>query len=276
MMPAFNPFARCWLALLTALLLAGAARPAAAQFDHQYSAWNSLLGQHVRWLPENRGASQVDYAGFRRDRASLQQVLASLSAVTPAQFSGWSGPQQKAFLINAYNAFTVELILSGPTSLRSIKDLGSLLQSPWKKPFFRLLGEQRHLDWIEHERLRPEHRDWRIHFAVNCASIGCPALRDEAYVAGRLDAQLDDQTRRFLADRTRNRVRDGRLEVSSIFKWYREDFERGDLGLKRLQDLFAQHAELLVDDPALRAQVKSGALPIDFLAYDWLLNDRQR
>ena len=276
MMQRFRHFGRCWLALLTALLLAGAARPAAAQFDHQYTAWNALLGQHVRWLPDNRGASQVDYAALRRDRAALQQVLAGFSAVTPTQFSGFSAPQQKAFLINAYNAFTVELILGGPANLRSIKDLGSLLQSPWKKPFFRLLGEQHHLDWIEHERLRPEHHDPRIHFAVNCASIGCPALRDEAYVASRLDAQLDDQTRRFLADRSRNRVRDGRLEVSSIFKWYREDFERGDLGLKRLPDLFARHADLLADDPALRAQLKAGTLPIDFLAYDWSLNDMQR
>ncbi len=264
-----------WRFLLAALLLAGLARPAAAQFDHAYAGWNTLLGKHVQWLPDG-GASQVDYAGFRRERPAFRQVLGTLSAVTPAQFAGWTRAQQMAFLVNAYNAFTVELILGGPADLKSIKDLGSFLQSPWKNEFFRLLGDKRHLDWVEHERLRPDYRDPRIHFAVNCASIGCPALRDEAYVAGRLDAQLDDQTMRFLGDRSRNRVRNGRLEVSSIFKWYREDFERGDLGLKRLPDLFARHAERLSDDPATLAQLRAGTLTIEFLDYDWTLNDRRR
>ena len=125
-----------------------------------------------------------------------------MSAVPPAEFERWSREQQMAFLVNAYNAFTVELILTRWPDLKSIKDLGSLLQSPWKKKFFVLLGEERHLDWIEHEQLRPRYQDPRVHAAVNCASIGCPALRPEAFVAPRLDAQFDDGMQRFMSDRT--------------------------------------------------------------------------
>jgi hypothetical protein len=166
----------------------------------------------------------------------------------------------------------VELILTKYPDLKSIKDLGSLLQSPWKKKFFTLLGEPRHLDWIEHEQLRPRYAEPRIHAAVNCASIGCPALRNEAFTAARLEAQLEDGMRRFMADRSRNRVANGRVEVSAIFKWFREDFEQGHLGLKRVEDLFARYAPQLSDDPAVQAQLRDRALPVSHLDYDWALN----
>ena len=232
------------LVLLCLALIAGSAQ---AQFDPQYAAWDGLLKKHVRWLPDNK-QSRVDYAAFLADRAQLKKVLDGLSAVTPAEFNGWSQPEQMAFLINAYNAFTVELILTRYPDLKSIKDLGSWLETPWKKKFFRLLGEVHDLDWIEHQQLRPRYADPRVHAALNCASIGCPALRNEAFSASRLDAQLDDGMLRFLGDRTRNRVRGGKLEVSSIFKWYREDFEKGHKGFKRMEDVFARYAAQLSDD----------------------------
>lgn len=122
---------------LTLLLLCA---PAWAQFDHGYAAWDGLLKKHVRWLPDQK-QSRVDYNGFQADRAALKQVLDAMSAVPPAEFERWSRAQQMAFLVNAYNAFTVELILTRWPDLKSIKDLGSLLQSPWKKKFFVLLGE---------------------------------------------------------------------------------------------------------------------------------------
>lgn len=244
---------------------------AAAQTDAQYTAWDSLLKKHVRWLPDNK-QSRVDYAGFKADRAELKKVLDSLSAVGKAEFDAWSKPQQMAFLINAYNAFTVELILTRYPDLKSIKDLGSFLVSPWKKKFFRLLGEERHLDWIEHEQLRPNYADPRVHAAVNCASIGCPALRNEAFTAPRLDAQLDDGMQRFMADRTRNRVQNGRLEVSMIFKWFREDFEQGHRGFARLEDVFAAYAPQLSDDAAVQAQLRAKSLAVNYLDYDWSLN----
>ena len=240
--------------------------------DTRYTAWDALLKKHVRWLPDGV-QSRVDYKGFAADRAALQQVLAQWSAVTPAQFQALPKPEQMAFLINAYNGFTVELILTQYPKLKSIKDLGSFIQSPWKKKFFKLLGEDRHLDWIEHEQLRPNYAEPRIHAAVNCASIGCPALRDEAFTAATLDAQLEDGMKRFMSDRTRNRVANGQLEVSSIFKWFKEDFEKGHRGLNKLEDVFARYATQLTSNPAEQAKLKDRSMRITHLDYDWALND---
>ena len=253
------------------LFAAAAAAPslhAQTGFDHGYALWDGLVRKHVRWLPDNV-QSRVDYAGFQADRPALKKLLDGFSRVTRAEFDAFSRPQQIAFLVNAYNAFTVELILTEYPGLKSIKDLGSLFRSPWKIEFFTLLGEKHHLDWIEHEMLRPRYKDPRVHAAVNCASIGCPALRDEAFVADRLDAQFDDGMRRFMSDRTRNRVRDGRLEVSSIFKWFREDFESGAGGFRQLEDVFARYAAQLSDRPDEQAKLRARALPVDFLDYDW-------
>jgi Protein of unknown function, DUF547 len=242
-----------------------------AQFDAQYTAWDGLLKKHVKWLPDNK-QSRVDYAGFKADHGELKKVLDGLSAVPKAEFDSWPKPQQMTFLINAYNAFTVELILTQYPGLKSIKDLGSFVTSPWKKKFFKLLGEDRHLDWIEHEQLRPNYADPRVHAAVNCASIGCPALRNEAFTAAKLENQLDDGMLRFMGDRTRNRVKDGRLEVSSIFKWFREDFEKGHRGFSKVEDVFAKYAAQLTDDAADQARLKAKTLAVNFLDYDWSLN----
>ena len=243
--------------------------------DTAYPVWDSLLRKHVQWLPDNK-QSRVDYTGFLADRGVLQKVLAEWSAVTPTGFAALSRDQQMVFLINAYNGFTIELILSAYPKLKSIKDLGSLIQSPWKKRFFTLLGESRHLDWIEHEQLRPRYNDPRVHAAVNCASIGCPALRPEAFTAARLGAQLDDGLLRFMADRTRNRFADGRLQVSMIFKWFREDFEQGHQGFEKLEDVMVRYADVLSGNPAERDKIRSKQAAITFLEYDWSLNDLRR
>ena len=256
------------LALLFALL-AGLAQ--AQGFDHNHAAWNALLGKHVRWLPDNK-QSRVDYAGFARDRAELRKVLDAMSAVPRAEFDGWQRGERMAFLINAYNAFTVEVILTKYPDIKSIKELGLFNRGPWKNEFFTLLGAKHHLDWIEHEALRPKYGDPRVHAAVNCASIGCPALRNEAFTAAKLEAQLEDGMIRFLADRTRNRVRDGRLEVSAIFKWFREDFEKGQQGFSRVEDVFAKYAAQLTDRPEEQARLRARSVPIDHLDYDWSLN----
>lgn len=122
------------------------------------------------------------------------------------------------------------------------------------------------LDGLEHEILRKRYGEPRIHYAVNCASVGCPMLREAAYVAARLEEQLEEQARRFLSDRSRNRVRDGRLEVSKIFDWFKEDFEPRER-------YFAPYAKLLSDDPAQRKLVAGGKAKLSFLDYDWSLND---
>jgi hypothetical protein len=199
-------------------------------------------------------------------------VLDAMSAMPKAEFDGWSKDQRMAFLINAYNAFTVEVILTKYPDIKSIKELGSFNRGPWKNEFFTLLGEKHHLDWIEHEELRPKYGDPRVHAAVNCASIGCPALRNEAFTAAKLDAQLEDGMMRFLGDRTRNRVADGKLQVNAIFKWFKEDFEKGQKGFSKVEDVFAKYAAQLTDKPEEQAAIKAKSLPVAHLEYDWSLN----
>jgi hypothetical protein len=267
------------------LLLLGALAfaPALARadgFDRTHAAWSALLAKHVV-LVDGGKASQVRYAGFAADRAALKSYLDALSGVNQTEFDAWSKADQMAFLVNAYNAFTIELILTKYPDLKSIRDLGNVvLNSPWKRRFFTLLGKPQHLDGIEHETLRKPgvYDDPRIHFAVNCASIGCPMLREEAFIGSRLDAQLEEQTRRFLSDRSRNRYSPERnaLEVSSIFDWYRKDFESGYRGFKTREQFFARYAALLADRPEDRAAIEAGRAELRFLEYDWRLNDVPR
>lgn len=268
------PNRRRWL--LVAAVLVAAPQARAQSFDHNHAAWTALLNKHVVLL---RGGqeSQLRYAGVAADRSALKAYLEMLSSVSAAVFESFGKAQQMTFLINAYNAFTVELVLSRYPKLASIKDLGSLLSSPWKPKWVPLFGEKLSLDDIEHEKLRKRGRfdDPRVHFAVNCASIGCPALREEAFTAERLDAQLDQQALRFMSDRTRNRynVQRGRLEVSKIFDWFGEDFRLGHRGIDSVPAFMARHADVLADAPAERERIRSMKLDIGFLDYDWALND---
>jgi hypothetical protein len=239
-------------------------------FDH--GAWNALLADHVHW---QRGgvASTVDYAGFAADEARLNDYLTRLSAVRPTAFDAFSDDQQLAFLINAYNAFTIKLILDQDALPDSIRDIGSVFSGPWNQRFFALLGQQRTLDELEHDLIRgnPALMDPRIHFALNCASVGCPALRPEAYTDENLDRQLTDNTRRFLADRTRNHFeRDKQtLRVSRIFEWYNEDFVNAAGGLPAF---LAGYADALALPEGARRQLARGELKIRFELYDWSLN----
>lgn len=182
--------------------------------------------------------------------------------------------QKLAFLINACNGWTVELILTRYPDLESIKDLGSLFQSPWKKKFFFLLGEKRSLDDIEHGLIRGSGRynDPRIHFAVNCASIGCPALKNQAYRGDILEEQLEEATRLFLSDKSRNRLRNRELQISSIFKWYREDFERGWRGAITLAQFLALYKDNLGLSKTEADTLIADKLSITFLDYNWNLD----
>jgi len=239
------------------LSLALLATPAVA-FDHSHAAWDALLRKHVVLL-EGGKASQLRYAGVAQERAALRQYLQELSSVGEAEFQAWSPPQQVAFLINAYNAYTVEKILTRYPEIRSVWDFGKFFGNPFRDEFFTLLGRKTSLDAIEHGILRKRYAEPRIHFALNCASVGCPMLREEAYVAPRLEQQLEEQTVRFLSDRSRNRFREGRLEVSMIFDWFRDDFEPREAFLLR-------YAALLGVPPGARPKLA-------FLDYDWSLND---
>lgn len=246
----------------------------AGAFDHSYVAYSALLSAHVRWTAQGH-ASTVDYAGLKGQGAARAGIQAEFSAVGNPEFERWSREQQMAFLINAYNFFTLQLVLTRYPDLTSIKRLGSLLRSPWKTEFFDLLGSRRHLDWIEHDMLRPRYRDERVHFAVNCASIGCPALRPEAFLSEQLGAQLGDQEIRFLGDRARNRFNgaEGSLNLSPIFQWYGHDF---DAAADSLKQWLSARAGALAETDADRERIRRGAFTIAFLDYDWFLNDLKR
>ena len=264
-------------AMLAAILLA--ATSAALAFDQTHAAWDALLKRHVV-VAKDGNSSRVDYAGFQANPGALQSYLGELSSVTQAEYRGWTREQQLSFLLNAYNAFTIKLVLTRYPDLKSIKDLGSILKSPWKKEFFTLLGAERSLDGVEHGFIRGAGAfdEPRIHFAVNCASVGCPMLREEAYVAERLGAQLEDSVRRFLSDRSRNRYdpASGSMEVSKIFDWYKEDFEKGNRGINSVSRFLARYADLLADGAATRADMRQGNAKIRYLDYDWNLNDARR
>jgi hypothetical protein len=267
---------------LTAIALFLAALPALAQFDHTHAAWTVLLKKHVALLGDGK-ASQVRYADFAKDRPALKAYLGALSKVSDAEFKAWTKAQQMAFLINAYNAFTIEKILTRYPDLKSIRDFGTVFGNPWKDKFFTLLGHEAYLDQVEHEMLRAKgvYGEPRAHFAVNCASIGCPMLREEAYVADRLDAQLEEQTRRFLSDRSRNRYNGetGQLEVSKIFDWFKEDWTSGYAGIggnaapvTSREQFFARYAKLLADKPDAQEKIAQQKAALAFLDYDWALN----
>lgn len=267
---------------ICALSIGSLPMTASAQpFDHSHAAFTTILKNHVVSTDGGK-SSQVKYAELLKDHAQLKTYLESLSKVSESEFNSWTKPQRMAFLINAYNGFTLELILQN-YPVKSIKDIGGTFDNRWKRKFFKLFGQDFYLDKIEHETLRKPGAfdEPRVHFAVNCASIGCPALREEAFTADKLDKQLEEQTVRFLSDRSRNRydTKSGKLDVSMIFKWFSVDWESGYKGfdgktpaIKSREDYFARYAKLLADAPADQQKIADGKATISTLDYSWLLN----
>jgi hypothetical protein len=241
--------------------------------DHEL--WDKLLNKNI--ISDDGGRStQVNYDAMMNDRKFIKDYLDTLSTVSENEFYKWSKQDQLAFLINSYNASTVALVLTAWPNLKSIKELGGWFSSPWEIEFVSLLGKTRSLDDIEHNLIRGSGRynDPRIHFAVNCASIGCPALRAEAYIGSKLDEQLREQTNLFLSDQSRNRVESSTIKLSSIFKWYRDDFEKGWKGFDRLEEFLLAHAEDMAIAAPIAQKLKLGKAKIEFMDYDWRLNEK--
>ena len=272
--------------LIAVLALPGAAHAATPPFERLHDDWDALLKKHVVVISGGK-ASQIDYAGMAGDRARLKAYLESLAKVGDEKFGAWTKPEQMAFLINAYNAFMVEKVLTRYPNIRSVWDFGKLFGNPFKDRFFTLLGRSSSLDRIEHELLRQPgvYDEPRVHFAVNCASVGCPMLREEAYAAERIDAQLEDQAQRFLSDRSRNRydAAKGALEVSKIFDWYKIDWSSGYRGtganarpIDSLSEYFGRYSGLLADDSAQQRLIAERKAGVRHLEYDWTLNDIKR
>lgn len=248
------------LRLVPALVGLVGAFPASAacpEFDQTHSRFDAVLRAHVK-------AGVVDYAGLRAAPGELEAYLGELKAVCKTSIDGWSKEQRVALWVNAYNAFTIKTILDH-SPLKSIKDIGLLPGAAWRERFIPLGGlvgkGDLSLNDVEHEILRKNYPDARLHFVLVCASKSCPELRSEAYRADRLSAQFDDAGRRFLADKTKNSFEGKAWKVSSIFKWYREDFDRDGPGLVVFVKRFASAAE----DPSAEPE---------FLPYDWSLNGK--
>ena len=246
-------------------------------FDHTYRDFDNVLKSHV-YFNENKTASTFDYKNF--DPTTLKSFLNSSTNLTKTQFDKWTKNQQLAFLINLYNAHTVVRAMT-KYPIKSFKELGSgfpFYISPWKVKFFTLFGEESHLDRIEHELVRGTDRynDPRIHFAFNCASIGCPALLDEPFLADKIDEQLEGAMDRFLQDKTRNYYdsKKNTFYISKIFSWYESDFEKGHKGYNSLDDFLIQKAEVFTTDSESLAKIRKGNFDVDYLTYDWSLNDR--
>ena len=231
-------------------------------FDHD--ALEALLTEHVD--PQTH---RVDYAGLKQDEAALDAYLTQIAS---AEVESLSGPAQKALLINAYNAYTLALILEHYPGLESIRDL----DSPWKTARYEVAGHTLSLNDIEHGLLRPIYRDERIHFAVNCASIGCPPLRREVYTGEDIDAQLERATRATLQDPKYARLEGDELAVTRIFKWYGDDFT---------SQAYQGHASSIPAYVVRYATEEVGdfitsrgadEVSVTFLPYDWSLNDTAR
>lgn len=212
-----------------------------------HDGWEALLRKHVD------ADGLVDYGGFVADRAQLQAYLDTLSGHAPGPH--WTREARLAYYINLYNAGTVMLIVQH-YPLKSIKDLSD----PWGRKFLRI-GEARvSLEEVEHGILR-KMGEPRIHFAINCASFSCPRLQPWAFTETGLEKQLHQATGEFLNDPGRNRFSGGKAQLSRIFKWFKEDFTGGGQTLVQFVN------------PYLAAPLPADTR-VEYLPYDWSLNDR--
>ena len=228
-----------------------------ADFDHTHEKWNQILKQYTT---KNGNQVYFKYNELKKNEGVLSSYLNELESLKKEKFNTFNQDQKLAFWINAYNAYTIQIILNH-YPVKSIKDISSgwLSSGPWKKDFINLFGTKISLDNIEHDTIRKEFDEPRIHFAVNCASIGCPSLLQEAFVGANLDNQLDRAADNFLQNKSKNYVKGNTLHLSKIFKWYGGDFDQKYGGFK----------SYIIK--ALNLPQKDYEL--EFNDYDWNLNE---
>lgn len=217
--------------------------------------WDQLLTKHVR---EN---GNVNYQGLSKDKAKLDKYLEQLSSNRPG--SNASEKEKIAYWINVYNAFCIKLIVDH-YPLESIQDLHPTVKIPgvntiWKKDFFKIDGEKMSLHDVEHNILRKKFDEPRIHFAINCASYSCPKLRKEAYVANKLNVQLQDQAIHFINNPKKNKIKKDHVVISKIFQWFTGDFTKNG----GLIDYLNKYSHKKINEDA----------KIDYMEYNWELND---
>lgn len=226
---------------------------------YSYDAWTALLQKHVN------SEGLVDYKGFIANKEKLQSYLDKISAAPPSD--NWTDNDKIAYWLNAYNAYTVKLIIDH-YPVKSIKDLGAkhqiiFINTPWDIKFFKIGGKTMTLNRIEHRILRSEFKEPRIHFALNCASLSCPKLRREAYVGNKLDEQLTDQAVGFLSDKSRNELDSKSPKLSSIFSFYGKDMRKWSG--KSLIGFINMYSPVKIKEDA----------ELDYLDYNWNLNNQK-
>ena len=219
-----------------------------------HEIWNSLLQDHVN------EQGWVDYSGFVQDSNRLNQYLDILNESHPNE-KHWSREERLAYWINAYNAYTVKLIVDYyPTkSIRDIKNGIPFVNSVWDIKFIEIEGQKYDLNNIEHGIIRSRFDEPRIHFAVNCASISCPNLANYAYTPEKLDAQLTQAAKAFITDENKNKLSKDKVQLSKIFSWYRGDFKEDG---KNIIDYINQYAPIEIEKRA----------KIEYLDYNWGVN----
>lgn len=224
--------------------------------DH--SAFDQLLKSYV----DDEGF--IDYAGLRKERKKLQNYLATLGRIFPD--SSWSNNEKIAYWINLYNAFTTELVLQY-YPLESIKQIGREIplfygDDPWDIEFIQVGSTLYNLDRIEHEVLREQFHDSRVHYALVCAASSCPNLRREVYTGDGLDAQLNNQAIQFINDPRKNTIGADEIKVSEIYDWYSDEF-------------FAEQ-NLIEYINQLSGYVLDKDIKVTYIPFDWSLNDSKR
>ncbi|MBI4403414.1 MAG: DUF547 domain-containing protein [Deltaproteobacteria bacterium] len=234
-------------------------------FDKTHAKWAEVLTKY------RSADSRIRYGQLKADLKlkadhPLLIYLQELGSVSRQEYDAWEKKERMAFLINAYNAFTVKLI-ADHYPVKSIKKVGGLFTNPWKLNFFSLLeGEIKNLDTIEHEYLRKQFQEPLIHAAINCASVSCPKLQEKPYLAANLTGQLESALKEFLSDPSRNRYEpaSGKLFLSEIFKWFGDDFKsRFPSYLKAIE---------IYGPPAAKKTLVHGEM-VEWIEYDWTLND---
>ena len=222
-----------------------------SQVNAQTSIFNSLLQKHVT------KSGIVDYKSLKKEEAKLDSYISYLEKTTPA--SSWSTNKQKAFWMNAYNAYTIKIILDN-YPLKSITDIKQKGKTAWKTPFAKVGGKTYTLDDIEHTILRKNLFDPRIHVGVNCASGSCPKLGNMAFTEENVDATLEKLIKDFVNDPTRNKISAKKIQISSIFNWFKEDFTKKG----SIIDFLNKYSETKISPKA----------KISYLKYDWTLNGK--
>jgi len=263
------------LTVVASLIVLALVAPRAASFDHDYWDYAKVLHDYVH-------ASRVDYTALRRSRAGLDAVVAEFAGPAADEERAWPREQRLAFWINAYNACTLRAIVDHypiQSSWLTLLPRNSIRQidGVWTTLTWRAAGRTLTLDDIEHRILRPEFKEPRVHFAVNCASAGCPPLAAEPYRGATIDAQLDAAARRYLASEHGLRIDRGTLRVSKILQWYGEDFVArfapdAPAGPARVEQAIRAVVETF-GPPEAAALARTKSVRVRFLDYDWSLND---